>query len=170
MQTNAPEITAGESAAISGGDVPATPAPPSTQDVRKRWPVLAVALLAGLGGAFAIGSAVKTSSAPVQPAPIGPIVPPSSQNMKITRLVAARAVPALDAPATRPKKPKPQTASTSTTTTTPPVQPSTTQTTPPPQTQATPPPQTQATPPPQTHSSPSPNPQNGVSHGGGGGG
>lgn len=90
------------------GDVAAISAAPTSQDVRKRWLLLALALVVGLVAAFAIGSAVKKSSPPAAPA--GSLVQSSSasgQHATITPLASAVAVPALHAPPQKPKtKPK----------------------------------------------------------------
>jgi hypothetical protein len=53
-----------ESSLMSGSDAAAIASSPTSQDVRKRWLLLAAALVIGLVAAFAIGSAVKKTSAP----------------------------------------------------------------------------------------------------------
>jgi hypothetical protein len=96
---------------MSGSDVAAVVAAPAGQDVRKRWLLLAAALVMGLVAAFAIGSAVKKTSAPA--AAPGTLAQPNaagSQHASITPLTNAGAVPALHAP---PKKPKAKTTTTS---------------------------------------------------------
>jgi hypothetical protein len=105
-----------ESSFISGGEVAAITAAPAGQDIRKRWLLLAVALVIGLVAAFAIGSAIKKTSTP---APTGSLVQSSSasgQHASITPLTNAGAVPALHAPPAKPKKAKPKTPSTNTST------------------------------------------------------
>jgi hypothetical protein len=104
-----------ESSLISGSDVAAMATAPAGQDVRKRWLLLAAALVLGLVAAFAIGSAVKKSSPPAAPTPA--LVQSSSasgQHASITPLANAGAVPALHAP---PAKPKAKTKKTPTNTT-----------------------------------------------------
>src|SRR5690348_11699925 len=96
-----------ESSLVTGGDMATIAAAPAGQDVRKRWLLLAAALVLGLVAAFAIGSAVKKTSAP--PAPTGSLAQASSasgQHATITPLTNAGAVPALHAPPPKPKKPK----------------------------------------------------------------
>ena len=51
---------------MSGSDAAAIASAPTSQDVRKRWLLLAAALVVGLVAAFAIGSAVKKTSAPAR--------------------------------------------------------------------------------------------------------
>jgi cytoskeletal protein RodZ len=103
-----------ESSLISGSDVAALGAAPVGQDVRKRWLLLAAALVVGLVAAFAIGSAVKKTSAP--PAPTGSLAQSSAasaQHASITPLTTAGAVPALHPPPAKPKA-KPKTTPTNT--------------------------------------------------------
>lgn len=96
---------------MSGSDVAAIAAAPASQDVRKRWLLLAAALVVGLVAAFVIGSAVKKSSAPaVAPGTLAPAASASSQHASITALASSGAVPTLHA---APKKPKPKTSTTS---------------------------------------------------------
>jgi hypothetical protein len=90
---------------MSSGDVAAIAASPTTQDVRKRWLLLAAALLVGLVAAFAIGSAVKKTSAPAPSATLAPSGTGSAQHASITPLTSAGALPVLHAP---PPKPKPK--------------------------------------------------------------
>ena len=92
---------------MTGSDVAAIAAAPAGQDVRKRWLLLVLALVVGLVAAFAIGSAVKkTSAPPVAPGSLAQSSAASAQHAAITPLTTAGAVPALRAPA---KKPKPKT-------------------------------------------------------------
>ncbi len=49
---------------MSGSDAAAISSSPARQDVRKRWLLLAAALVVGLVAAFAIGSAVKRHRPP----------------------------------------------------------------------------------------------------------
>src|ERR1700744_227757 len=96
-----------ESSVMSGSDVATIASPPAGQDVRKRWLLLALGLLLGLVAAFAIGSAVKKSSAPAAPTPsLAQSSSASGQHASITPLTNAGAVPALHAPPAKPKKPK----------------------------------------------------------------
>jgi hypothetical protein len=103
-----------ESSLMSGSDVATLGAAPAHQDVRRRWLMLAAALVVGLVAAFAIGTAIKKTPAP---APTGSLAPSSSasgQHASITPLTNAGAVPALHAPAAKPKaKPKTPTTSSS---------------------------------------------------------
>lgn len=102
-----------ESSLISGSDVATIATAPDGQDVRKRWLLLAAALMLGLVAAFAIGSAVKKSSAPAAPTPsLAQSSSASGQHASITPLANAGAVPALHAP---PVKHKPKTTPTNTT-------------------------------------------------------
>ena len=96
------------------GDVATMSATSTGQDVRKRWLLLALALVVGLVAAFAIGSAIKKTSPPA--APPGTLAQSSSasgSHATITPLTNAGAVPALHAPPPKPKT-KPKTTSSTT--------------------------------------------------------
>jgi hypothetical protein len=99
---------------MSGSDVAAIAASPSTQDVRKRWLLLAAALVVGLVAAFAIGSAIKKSSAPAPTASLAQSSAAGAQHANITPLTSAGTLPVLHAP---PAKPKPKVKVKATTTT-----------------------------------------------------
>jgi hypothetical protein len=102
-----------ESTVMSSGDVAAIAGVPasSSGDVRKRWLVLAVALVVGLGGAFALGSAVKKSSSTA--APTGSLAQPisqSAQHASVAGLSGAGAIPAFKARPVKKKVVKPATS------------------------------------------------------------
>jgi cell division septation protein DedD len=103
-----------ESSFITGNDVAAIAAAPVDQDVRKRWLLLAVALVVGLVAAFAIGSAVKKTSTPAAPTgSLAQSASASAQHPAITALTNAGAVPTLHAPPAKPKVKKTPPANTS---------------------------------------------------------
>jgi uncharacterized membrane protein YgcG len=96
-----------ESSLMSDHDMATLAAAPGSQDVRKRWLLLAAALVVGLVAAFAIGSAVKKTSASTPPASLAPSSAASAQHPTITPLTNGGAVPALHAPpSTHKVKPK----------------------------------------------------------------
>lgn len=96
---------------MAGSDVATLAAAPKGQDVRKRWLLLALALVVGLVAAFAIGSAIKKTSAPTPTGSLAQASSASGQHASITALATAGAVPALHAP---PPKAKPKTTHTNT--------------------------------------------------------
>jgi hypothetical protein len=100
-----------ESSLMAGSDVATLAAAPKGQDVRKRWLLLALALVVGLVAAFAIGSAIKKTSAPTPTGSLAQASSASGQHASITALATAGAVPALHAP---PPKAKPKTTPTHT--------------------------------------------------------
>src|ERR1700759_5457416 len=103
-----------ESSLMSGSDVAAIASSPTSQDVRKRWLMLAVPLVVGLVAALAIGSAIKKTSAPAATTSLAPSSAASAQHASITALTGAGAVPALHAPPPKPKaKPAATTSGTS---------------------------------------------------------
>jgi len=133
------------------------------QDVRKRWLLLAVALLLGLAAAFAIGTAVKSSDSTPAAGSLVHSTQAQGRRAVITPPAGAGAVPALRTPV---KKKVATSASASTTAspaTSPQVSATQAQTTPV-QTQTTPQPQT--TPQTQTHTTAQTT--TGISGGGGG--
>jgi hypothetical protein len=103
-----------ESSYISGSDMAAVAMAPAGQDVRKRWLLLALALVIGLVAAFAIGSAIKKTSTPAASGSLAQSSSASGQHASITPLTNAGAVPALHAPPPKPKKAKPKTTPTGT--------------------------------------------------------
>ena len=83
---------------MSGSNVATIASAPADQDVRKRWLLLALALVVGLVAAFAIGSAVKKTSAPAPTASLAQSGSASAQHATITPLTSAGAIPAMHAP------------------------------------------------------------------------
>ncbi len=160
---------------VSGGDVPETGSVASgPADVRRRWLLLAAALLIPLAAAFAIGSAVKSTSAPTAGASLAPSLSVNGQHAAVTALNNSTAVPGLKA-APKPHKAPPATSSSSASSVSSPTAstPSNTSTVnSAPQVTASPPvtsspPVNHVSPPPPTHSTPSGGTTTGVSHGGG---
>jgi hypothetical protein len=104
-----------ESTVMSSGDVAAIAGAPASgsADVRKRWLVLAVALVVGLGGAFALGSAVKKSSGSSTATQSGSLASPlsqSAQHASVAGLSGAGAIPAFKARPVKKKVVKPATS------------------------------------------------------------